>query len=372
MHVCYNRLTMIYSINDQIQFPNLGAAITAEQAMDLAIRTAQQGAAFVSPNPLVGCVIVDREHRFLAAGHHEKYGEAHAEVNALKKISEPSLVNGATVYVTLEPCAHEGKTPSCAKALAKLPIQKVIYGLQDPNPLVSGQGTQILKAAGIEALEYQGELKQSLTDLPEVFLKNFTHKKIFVAAKLASSLDGQMALANGESKWITGEQSREFGHELRSRYDAVLVGKNTILQDDPSLNIRHPKIKKTTKLVILDRSQTIQKQIKEGRAFQFQKAHIAENIIFPKSSALPDVLQELWLLGIKSVYVEGGGTVLSQFFQEGLVDRLHLFMAPVILGAGAGQSWTKSLKLASMQDKILLKQMASKNLGTDIYFTGRL
>ena len=205
----------------------------------------------------------------------------------------------------------------------------------------------------------------------KIFLKNFTQKKIFVAAKLASSLDGQIALANGESKWITNDQSRQFAHELRSRYDAVLVGKNTILHDNPSLNIRHPKIQKNTKIIILDRSHTIKKQIKEGRAFQFIKSHAAENIIFPNATALPDVLQELWISGIKSIYVEGGGTILSQFFQEGLVDRLHLFMAPIILGAGAGQSWTKSLKLNSMSEKIQLNNMQSKNLGTDVYLTGQ-
>ena len=363
---------MIYSVNDQIQIPAIGSVITTEQAMALAIQLAQQGAAFVSPNPMVGCVIVDQEHRFLAGGFHERYGQGHAEVNALKKITDQGTLNGSTVYVTLEPCAHEGKTPSCARALAKLPIKKVVYGLQDPNPLVSGQGVQILKAVGIEAVEYQGPQKNALTELAEIFLKNFTQKKVFVAAKLASSLDGQIALAHGESKWITNEQSRQFSHELRSRYDAVIVGKNTILQDDPSLNIRHPKILKTTKLIVLDRAHTIEKQIKEGRAFQFLKAHATENIIFPNASALPDVLQELWVSGIKSVYVEGGGTILSQFFQEGLVDRLHLFIAPIILGSGGGQSWTNSLKLSSMSEKILLNNMQSKNFGTDIYLTGQL
>lgn len=362
---------MIFSVNDPLLIPEIGSTIDAEQAMALAINAAQRGAAFVSPNPLVGCVIVDRDHRFLGVGYHEKYGQAHAEVNALKSIKDQSVLHGATFYVTLEPCAHEGKTPSCAKALAKLPIKKVVYGLQDPNPLVSGQGTQILTVSGIEAVEYQGQLKKSLIELPEIFLKNFVQKKIFVAVKMATSLDAQMALASGESKWITGEHSREYAHELRSRYDAIVVGKNTILQDDPSLNIRHSKIQKENRIVILDRSRTIQKVIKQGRRFQFLKAHAAENIVFPEATLLPDVLQELWESGIKSVFVEGGGTLISQFVQNDLVDRLHLFMAPVILGSGAGRSWTNSLKITSMNEKIQLTNMQVKNLGTDVYLTGR-
>ena len=364
---------MIYSVNDEIQSPQIGEVLKPEQAMQLAISEAQRGAGFVSPNPLVGCVIVDRENRFLAAGYHEKYGEGHAEANALKKITNPTDLEGATVYVTLEPCAHQGKTPSCAKALAKYPLKKVIYGLQDPNPLVSGQGAQILKTAGIKAVEYHdgGELKNSLNELPEVFLKNFTQKKIFVAAKLASSLDGQIALSTGESKWITGPESREFSHELRSRYDAIIVGKNTILQDDPSLNIRHPKITKATKLVIMDRSKTIFRLIQEGRDFKFFKAHSAENIIFPKSKTLAELQYELWGLGLRSAFVEGGGELISEFLKAGLVDRLHLFMAPIILGSGGGLSWTKSLKLASMDEKLQLKNIQIRNFGTDFYLTGR-
>ena len=167
--------------------------ISVEDAFLLAMIEAEKGAAHVSPNPLVGCVIVDADHRVIATGHHAKYGQSHAEVDALRKLT-PEQLNHATMYVTLEPCAHEGKTPSCAKALAKLPLTRVVYGLEDPNPLVRGQGADILRAAGIDAVEYQGPLKNELRNLCEIFLKNFTEKKIFVAAKIASSLDGQIAM----------------------------------------------------------------------------------------------------------------------------------------------------------------------------------
>ena len=209
---------MIHTLFDEITYPLRGEKISSDGAMELALRVAYLGAAHVSPNPLVGCVIVDENHNFVACGYHERYGEAHAEISALNKIAdvERALLKNSTFYVTLEPCAHQGKTPSCARTLSLLPIKKVIYGLQDPNPLVSGQGAQILKNASIEAEVYEVPLKVQLFELVEVFLKNFTQKKIFVAGKIASSLDGLMALKNGESKWITSVLAREFSHELRS------------------------------------------------------------------------------------------------------------------------------------------------------------
>ena len=224
-----------------------------DQAMQLAISEALKGAPFVSPNPKVGCVILDSQGELLSTGYHKKFGEAHAEIEALKNLN-PDQLKGAHLIVTLEPCAHEGKTPSCAKTLAKLPIKKVTFGLVDPNPLVAGQGAKILKEAGIEVEEYQGILKADLEEVCEEFLWNFRQKKVFVAVKIAQSLDGKIALLNGESKWITGPDSRQKVHELRAQYDAVLVGKNTILIDNPSLDIRHPKIQKENKVVVLDRS----------------------------------------------------------------------------------------------------------------------
>jgi diaminohydroxyphosphoribosylaminopyrimidine deaminase / 5-amino-6-(5-phosphoribosylamino)uracil reductase len=364
---------MIHTLYDEITYPHRGEKISSDSAMELALRCAHLGAAHVSPNPLVGCVIVDENHNFIACGYHERYGEAHAEICALNKIAEQdrALLKNSTVYVTLEPCAHQGKTPSCARTLSLLPIKKVIYGLQDPNPLVSGQGAQILKNAKIEVELYEGSLKNRLFDLVEIFLKNFMQKKIFVTVKVASSLDGQMALKSGESKWITSEVSREFSHELRSRYDAVLIGKNTILKDNPSLNIRHSKIEKKNKVVILDRTRTIQNLIADGKKFKFQDHHADNNIIFPKSKKIDEQLEELWGFGVRSVFVEGGAEIISQLFQKQLIDRLHLFTAPVIIGSVNGVSWTSSFGIQNLMEKLVLKNPEFRQFGSDSYVTGK-
>lgn len=357
--------------------------ISAEDAFRLALQEAAKGAPYVSPNPLVGCVIVDEQNRVIATGYHAKYGEAHAEAEALRKL-KPEQLKNAIVYVTLEPCAHEGKTPSCAKALAKLPIKKVVYGLQDPNPLVSGQGAEILKSAGIEAVEYQGPLKSELEEICEIFLKNFRQKKIFIAAKVATSLDGQIALKSGESRWITGPESREKVHELRSYYDAILVGRNTIEVDDPSLDVRHPRIKKENAVVILDPKSTLLKQVAAGKKLKLFESHAKEKIIFAVNQPDPnlkftqvsftslDSLNEpLWNLGIRSLFVEGGAHTYSSFLQAGLVDRIYVFMAISIIGAENGLSWTSSFKISDLSRKLNISSMRFCQFGKDFYFTGK-
>ncbi len=330
-----------------------------DQAMRLAMKEALKGAPFVSPNPRVGCVILGSKGELLSTGYHKKFGEAHAEVEALKSLTFDQL-KGAHVIVTLEPCAHEGKTPSCAQALARLPIKKVTFGLVDPNPLVAGQGAQILRAAGIEAEEYQGDLKVGLEETCEEFLWNQRYQKVFVALKVAQSLDGKIALANGESKWITGHESRQKVHELRAQYDAILVGKNTILIDNPSLNIRQPGIQKENKVVILDRSGEILKIKDQLKIFQ---VHKPENVIVSSCPDLETVLKEIYHLGIRSILVEGGGQIYSSFISQGLVQRLHLFTAPIILGQGIG--WTDKINLPHIKNKIQVDF-------TDSYVTGTL
>lgn len=363
----------------QIIIPKKSDTITADQAMQLALDVAVQGAPYVSPNPVVGCVVVNANHQFLAYGFHPKYGSEHAEINALNKLTESEIKN-STFYVTLEPCAHEGKTGSCAKKLATLPIKKVVYGLMDPNPLVSGQGVSILQQAGIITEEYRGDLKNDLQSLCEIFLKNFIQKKVFIAAKVATSLDGQIALKSGESKWITSASSRNYVHELRSYYDAVLVGANTIVQDDPSLNIRHAEIVKENKVIVLDSENVIFKS-----DFKFLKLHKKENIIFAVKnkddgnpfyqivfSDLENLTAQLFAIGIKSLFVEGGARTYSSFLQAGLIDRLYLFMAPSIIGANSGLSWTTDLQTESLNKKINFTELKVKSLAPDIFLTAKL
>lgn len=358
-----------------------GDELTADQAMKLAIDVAIGGAPFVSPNPLVGCTVVDREHRFLAFGFHHKYGEHHAEVDALLKLTNDELKN-STFYVTLEPCAHRGKTGSCAQRLALLPVDKVIFGLIDPNPLVAGQGAEILKSAGKKVFEYQGPLKNELNELCEVFLKNQIQKKVFVAAKVATSLDGQIALKSGESKWITSNASRNYVHELRSYYDAVLVGRRTIEIDNPSLNIRHENIQKNTALIILDPHSTLLQKINLGKDFKFLSCHRTEKVFFAVHekiesnyqqivfSDLQNLLELIWQQGLRSVFVEGGAATVSSFLSLGLLDRLYLFMAPVIIGAGNGLAWTQNYQISSLDSKICLRNVKSRRFGDDFLITG--
>jgi diaminohydroxyphosphoribosylaminopyrimidine deaminase / 5-amino-6-(5-phosphoribosylamino)uracil reductase len=334
-----------------------------DQAMRIAITEALKGAPFVSPNPKVGCVILNSQGQLLSTGYHTRFGQAHAEIEALKALS-PEQLKGAHVIVTLEPCAHVGKTPSCATTLAKLPIKKVTFGLRDPNPLVSGKGAQILVEAGIEVEEYQGDLKNDLEESCEEFLWNFREKKIFVALKVAQSLDGKIALPSGESKWITGPESRERVHALRAQYDAVLVGKNTILVDNPSLNIRHPLIQKDNKVIILDRSGEILKKEDQLKIF---KVHKRENIFVQPQVELKTILSDLFDRGLRSILIEGGSRVYSSFLAQGLVQRIHVFTAPVILGQGLG--WADRLEVGGMDTKIQLKNIKTEKVGIDAYLT---
>ncbi len=376
-----------------------------EQAMKHAMSEARKGASFVSPNPMVGCVVLDAKGEFLQSGYHEIYGGPHAEVNAIKGLTNEQLKD-AHIIVTLEPCAHEGKTPSCAKMLAKLPIQKVTFGLVDPNPLVAGQGAQILKDAGITAeLFYSAdprqdqEIKAELEQVCEIFLKNFREKKVFVALKMASSLDGQVALKNGESQWITGPESREHVHYLRSCYDAVLVGKNTVSFDNPTLNIRHPKIKKENRVVIIDTEGDLLPQYEN---LNIAKNHNSKNIFwciaeqkkdeinktterlknppqicFVKTTIngeldLAALLDRLYAHGIRSLMIEGGAMTAGTFLREHLIDRLLLFQAPILMGSGGSISWTSAFRIASMQEKLTLDHVKMQHFGADIFIAGRV
>ncbi len=359
--------------------------------MTLAIEEGKKGAGFVSPNPQVGCVILDRGGALLSVGFHARLGEAHAEVNALKAIQDPRSLEGATVYVTLEPCAHEGRTPSCAKNLAKLPIASVVFGLIDPNPLVAGQGAEILRAAGKEVEQF-AELQEELEELSEIFFVNQKYDRPFVALKVASSLDGKIALADGSSQWITGESSREHVHHLRGCYDAVLAGAGTILKDDPRLNSRDPMFsKKNQKVVVLDPEGSCVSRLRDSKLLQVRDPYQVILITKPGIQVqvpvnhvemtlnyelggegrfpLSEVLACLQSENIYSIFVEGGASTYASFLNAKLVDRLYVFIAPKIIGEGL--SWTSNLAASkSIQDSISRVQV--RRFNQDTLFTGRI
>lgn len=363
--------------------------LAPEQAMLMAIEAGTKGRGFVSPNPLVGCVILDRNHEFLASGYHARVGEAHAEINALKQITDLKKLEGAHVYVTLEPCAHQGRTPSCAHALAALPIASVIYGIEDPNPLVSGQGAEILKAAGKKVVLFDG-LKDELEELAEIFLTNMRKQRPFVGVKVASSLDGRIALADGTSQWITGEAARSHVQFLRGNYDTILTGAGTVLKDNPKLTSRDPLFaEKPQRLVILDPDGETLSHLSELNVSQVRNpddlfvitrpglgvyktamAKILEVPIGPNGFDLLELLRTLKDHRMESVFVEAGGYTVSRFLKFNLVDRLYLFMAAKILGEG--MSWTEGLKLRSLAETPQLRKIRVQTFGEDLLLTARL
>jgi len=359
--------------------------------MKIAIDEARKGIGLVAPNPPVGCVIVDDMGNLLSKGHHRIFGGDHAEIDALKQISDHKLLERATVYVTLEPCSHEGKTPSCAKALARLPIKKVVYGLVDPNPLVRGKGIEILKNANVQCEEFE-ELKDELQEVAEVFLWDQLNKKTFVALKVATSLDGQLAHVTGESKWLTGAESRVHVHNLRAAYDAVLVGKETFQLDNPSLDIREGQFAgKKNKVIVLDAEGDGLENITQAKIF---KAHSAENIIWVVDKYLnlksphvqvlhcesrqrghinlDDLLAQLYNINIRSILVEGGARVISSFLQEKKIQRYYQFIAPIIIGAKQGLSYTSELSLPNLAAKYQLRYPRVRVFGDDVMYSGRL
>ncbi len=387
--------TMAMNSLVSIEEPFIHQYLSPEIAMKLAIQEAYRGIGFVSPNPLVGCVVLDSKNQFLAKGYHARVGEGHAEVIALKGLSDEQLQD-ATIYVTLEPCAHEGRTPSCAKMLAQKPIKKVIYGLIDPNPLVAGKGVQILREAGIEVEEFLG-LNEELEMLCEHFLFNVRNQRPWVSLKIASSLDGIYAHQSGDSRWITDEVSREIGHILRASHDAVLVGSQTLLIDDPQLNIRIEGLKhKNSKVFVIDPRGIA---LKEAPRLKVSQVHSRENLFFitandfkdieleaqfnvikarplntqvdPLNLNLDEVLTSLWTLGVRSLYVEGGGVTLSSFIQQKKAQRMYLFQAPIILGGKSGKSWSSQVSIEGMGDRISLVSLQTLKLHSDLFMTGK-
>ncbi len=367
--------------------------MTTIEAMRLAIEEAKKGYGFVSPNPVVGCVILDKNGQLLSSGFHAQVGQGHAEVEALKNISDPKKLDGAHVVVTLEPCSHFGRTPPCADRLAELPIKKVTYGLLDPNPQVAGQGITKLKAKGI-AVEECSELHDELEDLAEIFLFNMREQKTFTALKVATSLDGAVAFKSGESQWITSEEARHCAHYLRGQYDAVLVGSGTVLNDNPKLDVRHEKFKSRApnKVVVFDLKGSTLDRLSE---MQIAKVRPLENIYvvtaaeqvsnFSKRGVhaisakilnngildLSDVMKELYKQKIYSVYVEGGAETLSSFITQKSAQRLYQFIAPKILGAQNSRVWTEKVDFENMRSAVELKNVKYQTLGSDILLSGR-
>lgn len=328
--------------------------LTDEYYMRQALRLARRGERWVSPNPMVGAVIV-KNGRIIAEGYHERFGGPHAEINALRHI--PESLQDAAIYVTLEPCSHYGKTPPCVEALIDRRPARVVVGTVDPNPLVAGRGIAALRETGIAVTV--GILEAACREINERFFKFMTTGCPFVTLKFAQTIDGRIASVTGHSRWISSPASRTFAHHLRSTHDAILVGAGTVLADDPDLTVRHVRGRNPIRIVvdsrlrvplnakILQNQASVRTIIATTKAAdpvklqQLQEQGIKTLLIDKRLGAdgrdyvdLPSLLRELGKRQISSVLVEGGAAIITSLVQEKLADRLVIIAAPKILGRG--------------------------------------
>ncbi len=318
--------------------------------MQRCLELAQKGGGTVSPNPMVGCVIV-RNSKIVGEGFHKKFGGPHAEIYALKHAGNKA--KGATLYLNLEPCAHFGKTPPCTYAIIQSGISQVVIASKDPNPLVSGKGIQRLRHAGIQVKV--GLLEEEAEELNEKFFKYMETGFPFVGIRLAQTLDGKIADAAGKSKWITSETARKEVHRLRNDYDAVLVGANTVLQDNPELTVRLVKGRNPVRVVIdgrlslptsraiFDTSAAPTWLMTSAKAVKINMRKVQKLIsqgvrVLPVSSAFSinaePILHILAAEGVSSVLIEGGAKTVDPFINQSFADKLFLFVAPKIFGSG--------------------------------------
>lgn len=312
--------------------------------MKRAIELARKGAGFTNPNPLVGAVIV-KDGRIIGEGYHKRYGEPHAERNAIMNATEST--EGADMYVTLEPCSHFGKQPPCIYAVKEAGIKNVYIGSDDPNPLVSGKGIEYLRENGI--IVETGILKNECDELNEIFFHFITKKRPFVIMKGAMSIDGRTAAYTGDSKWITNEKSREHAHLVRKRVAAIMVGVNTVIADDPMLNCRVENPKNPVRIIcdshfripleskILKTAEKIPTIIAgvENKSKKIEKIRaLGADVILTSGNRvnLNELMLELGKRGIDSVVAEGGGELHSSLLEAGLADKLMIYIAPKIIG----------------------------------------
>ncbi len=360
--------------------------------MQRALSLAELGRGYVSPNPLVGCVIVDKNNDVIGEGYHERFGQPHAEVQAVRSVTDKNNLEGANVYVTLEPCSHHGKTPPCADMLAKLPLDSVYVAMKDPTEKVSGKGIERLKKSGIRV--FTGLLENEARELNEFWLHYVEFGRPFVTLKIAQTADGYIAAPNGDSKWISGIESRELVHKWRSIYDGVMIGRNTARLDNPKLTVRLVEGRNPRRIVIdgpfeLPRELNILSDENEQKTIVIthnaDKAAATadpmlkilqsnyfrgETIVVDKHRGHTDLRQALLKLGdagITSVLVEGGQSLSSAFIKAGLVDRLLMFISPKLLGGG-----TKSiigLGINRMEEIVTFRDYGWKQAGEDILIT---
>jgi diaminohydroxyphosphoribosylaminopyrimidine deaminase/5-amino-6-(5-phosphoribosylamino)uracil reductase len=355
--------------------------------MKLALDLAKQGIGYTSPNPMVGAVVV-QDGRVVGKGWHQYPGGPHAEVYALDDAGQRA--KGADLYVTLEPCNHHGKTPPCTEKIIASGIRRVIMAMADPNPDVAGGGARRLKEAGMDVVS--GICEKEARRLVECFTKYVTTRRPFVILKIAATLDGRTATRTGDSKWVTGEASRKYVHELRHAVDAILVGINTVKADDPRLTTRlEGKKGKDPKRIILDTHLSIPEGAKvlhnvspsdtiiiTGNSAPLEKRRCLETagvqIVAAKTEDnlidLKDLMDRLGRIQVTSLLIEGGSRVAASAIQAGIVDKICFFYAPKILGGDDGMPMLQGAGPELMRQSIRVKDVSIRRFDEDVMIEG--
>lgn len=358
-----------------------------EMYMKRALELARQGMGRTSPNPMVGCVVV-KDRKIIAEGYHERYGDFHAERNALLKVG--CEVQGADLYVNLEPCCHQGNTPPCTDIIIEKKIKKVYVGCLDSNPLVAGKGLRILQEHKIEV--ESGILEEECRMLNEVFFHYMETDNPFVAMKYAMTLDGKIACETGDSKWVTGESARVQVQHLRNKYRGIMVGIGTILADDPMLNCRIERGRDPIR-IICDSKLRIQEEAKVVQTAKEQETWVAYcrgekekikvlehkgvHLLHMSSNSdgtinLSQLMQYLAKQKIDSILLEGGGTLNASMLKEKQIQRLYAFISPKLVAGAKAKSPVEGKGILNMRDAINLHNIETEFYGKDICITGKI
>ena len=351
--------------------------------MARALALTERGRDTATPNPNVGCVLV-KDGRIIGEGWHERAGEPHAEARALAAAAEPA--QGATAYVTLEPCSHQGRTPPCADALVAARLERVVAALEDPNPLVKGRGAARLREAGIRV--DMGLMAEAATEAHRGFISRMSRARPWMRIKAAASLDGRIALANGESRWITGEAARRDVHALRARSCAMLTGIGTVLRDDPELTVRHVPCTRQPRRVVIDSRLdmppgakilageppiilTISEDAERRRALQAKGAEVIQVAREGDKTDLGAVARLLAERGFNEVTVETGGKLMGSLLRAGVIDELVLYYAPMVLGDKA-QALFALPEWTNLAEALRPRIVEVRAVGDDIRVTARI
>jgi diaminohydroxyphosphoribosylaminopyrimidine deaminase/5-amino-6-(5-phosphoribosylamino)uracil reductase len=352
--------------------------------MKRALTLAKKGIGTTSPNPVVGCVIV-KDGTIIGEGWHKRAGGHHAEVHALEMAD--SAARGSDAYITLEPCNHTGKTPPCSEALIRAGIKRVVVGMSDPNPCVNGGGMLALRQAGIETI--CGVLEEQCRSINRPFIKHITTGQPYVTYKCAMTLDAKIATITGESRWISCEASRKIVHRMRAASDAIMVGVDTIIADNPQLNVRHVKGNDPLRVIVDSHLRTPESVVvlscgmaqgtviattETNPRVHLRYQHTGANLIVCKSLNgkvdLHDLLLKLGERGIQSLLLEGGSHLAGEALRQGLIDECVFFYAPKVIGSD-GFSPFAMTGITSMSESIRFSNITARRVGTDLMITAR-